>query len=183
MSYFNKIFGIYSEKNYFFIYFLGLKLKFKKKRDDIEVLLKKQKQDIENLMQRQKEDIKRFIEIQEKNKKEKIIEKLDSLINFENDLNRIIQENISTANIHQKTFPPYKNIHSGKTLILVATGPSAKYYKPIKNAIHIGVNRAYQLKDIDFKYYFVQDYLAVKEYIEDIINYQHETCEKFFGIN
>lgn len=91
----------------------------------------------------------------------------------------IIKEYISneviTANIiqdlHQKTFPQYKNCNLGKDIVIVACGPTMKFYKPIKDAIHIGLNKAYQNNQIKLDYIFAQDYSSIKTYIDEIINY------------
>jgi len=92
-----------------------------------------------------------------------------------------MQRVISTALLHQKTFSNYKNIHQGQEIVLVATGPSAKNYKHISNAIHIGVNRAFQIENIDLNYLFMVDY-GVKPYIKAANQYKPESCTKFYGL-
>ena len=42
---------------------------------------------------------------------------------------------------------------------MVGCGPSVKKYQPIKDAIHIGVNRAFLNDSYDLDYLFIQDYL------------------------
>ena len=98
--------------------------------------------------------------------------------------NRLQQTNISTAFLHQKTFLPFKNIYAEREIVIVASGPSAKYYtKPVKDAIHIAVNRSFLLENVNFDYIFIQDYSGpTKSYIEDLINYQPQSCAKFFGL-
>lgn len=99
------------------------------------------------------------------------------------ELNRIEQTNLSTARIHAETFPRFKNCHNGEKIVIVASGPTAKYYEPIKEAIHISVNRSFLLDNIDFKYAFIQDYSGpTQSYIEDLVNYKPDTCQKFFGL-
>lgn len=50
-------------------------------------------------------------------------------------------------------------------------------------AIHIGVNRAFQLNKVDFDYYFLQDYSGkTPEYIEELNNYRKNECVKFYGL-
>ena len=97
------------------------------------------------------------------------------------DLTGFIQRSISTAILHQKTFSRYKNIHQGQEIVLVATGPTAKDYKRIDGAIHIGVNRAFQFDGIDLHYLFMQDY-GVKPYIKEANQYKPESCTKFYGM-
>ena len=100
------------------------------------------------------------------------------------DVDRIIQNNVSTMFLHQKTFLPFRDCHKDKEIVIVASGPTAKYYtNPIEKAIHIGVNRSFQLETVDFNYIFIQDYSGpTKTYIEDLIAYRPETCQKFFGL-
>ena len=97
--------------------------------------------------------------------------------------NRIIQDNISTYNIHQKTFCHFKNINQGKDVVIVATGPTLQQFNPFdKEAIYIGVNSAFLYEKIKLNYLFMQDYFAVKKYILNSINYFPEYCIKFFGL-
>ncbi len=96
-------------------------------------------------------------------------------------INRIIEKKLSTFSIHQNTFSKFKNINKGKDIVIVATGPSLNKYRPIDNAIHLGVNRAISFNKIHYDYYFVQDYSgATPTYIKDIVKY--DNCIKFFGL-
>jgi hypothetical protein len=105
------------------------------------------------------------------------------LSNSENKINRLIQTNISTAYLHQRTFLSFKEIHKNQEIVILATGPSARYYEPIANAVHIGVNRAFSMNKVDLDYAFIQDYSGkTKEYIEDLNNYLPDKCKKFYGI-
>lgn len=120
-------------------------------------------------------------------KKEKEIfqtQKLSQQIfNMENNINRLIQNNISTAFLHQKTFTQFKGCHQGQEIVILATGPSAEKYQPIKNAIHIGVNRAFQLNKVNLDYIFLQDYSGKTiEYIDELDNYNKDKCIKFYGL-
>ena len=58
------------------------------------------------------------------------------------------------ANVHLKVFPQFRNINMGKDVVILATGSSMKKYKPIENAIHIGVNQAVLQNIVDLDYYF-----------------------------
>ena len=97
---------------------------------------------------------------------------------------RLNQTNLSTAFLHQKTFPPFKNKHAGQEIVIVATGPSADHYRPLPGAIHISVNRAFQLFDeISFQYAFIQDFTGkTPEYIDALDAYRPESCTKFYGL-
>ena len=152
MSYFNKFFGIYGDNKFTQINFLGKKFIIRKNN---------------------------FKKMSQKELLYEINSKLDYLISKEDDYNRLIQENISTALLHQKTFLPYKNIHQGENITLVGTGPSINYFHKPKNMLYIGVNKSYKIENIDFNYYFIQDYYAAKPYIEEVI--EKVNCQKFFG--
>lgn len=99
------------------------------------------------------------------------------------DLNNVIRRSISTAILHQKTFAQFKNIHQGQEIVIVATGPSANKYKRIDNAIHIGVNRAFKIDDINLRYLFMQDHKAVASFIKEANRYNPDSCMKFYGLS
>ena len=89
---------------------------------------------------------------------------------------------VYAQNLHSKVFPKYKNINYGREVVLVATGPSLNDYIPIDGAIHVGVNRAFMCDKICLDYLFMQDYLAVKDYIEESFNYKNKNLKRFYGI-
>ena len=113
----------------------------------------------------------------------KKLDKLTSANKFNyNRLRLEMQEELVFNNLilrdHAK-FLEYKNIYHDKDVVIVARGPSAaKYTNPLKNAIHIALNKAFKNPDIKFDYIFMHDYCAIKDYILDCINYP---CTKFFG--
>ena len=71
--------------------------------------------------------------------------------------NEFINTNI-VKNLHQKIFPPFKNIHAGQDVVIVGSGPTLNKYKVIDGAIHIGLNRTFENNSIKFDYIFAQDY-------------------------
>ncbi|MDR2341584.1 MAG: hypothetical protein LBD84_00890 [Campylobacteraceae bacterium] len=84
--------------------------------------------------------------------------------------------------LHTQSFKVYKNIYYGKDIVLIATGPSLNYFTvPIKNAIYVGVNKAFLYEKITLDYLFIQDYSATKEYIEKSINYKNSNLKRFYG--
>lgn len=102
-----------------------------------------------------------------------------------NTLYRLQQINLSTAFLHQKTFLPFKGIHEGDDIVLVASGVSADKYKVKEGAVHIGVNRSFQIDNyrIPMDYIFIQDFSGkTPEYIDDLDNYRPYDCTKFYGL-
>ncbi len=107
----------------------------------------------------------------------------DSLNQINNQFNQFNQVNLSTFNLHQKTFPRFKNINQGKDVVLLASGPTLRQYKPLENVINVGVNRSFQGTSEKFDYIFIQDYSGqTKSYIKKLNNYNKDTCIKFYGI-
>ena len=97
-------------------------------------------------------------------------------------IDSIVRLNVSTALLHQKTFMPYKNINNGKDVVVVATGPSVKLFKPIKDCVYIGINHAFLNTNLVFDYYFALDYYAVEKVMPELNAYRKGKCVKFYGI-
>lgn len=81
---------------------------------------------------------------------------------------------------HQKIFPKYRGINRGKTVVIVATGPTLDYYKPMPDVVHMGVNAAIWRKDIPFNYLFSMHYTEDFDFMKELLNY--EDAVKFLGI-
>lgn len=160
MGYFNKWLGIYGDIDKTIINFLGKCFVFKEA--DKKYLRKNQR--------------KLLVELNKK---------ADLLLADSANINRVIKENISTALLHKETFSPFKNIHNGKDIVLVATGPTSKYFEEFrqnhKDAIYIGVNKACLIKDIELDYYFSHDYDAIKDFIDKVVDFKPKR-EKFLGL-
>ena len=92
-----------------------------------------------------------------------------------------IQAIVSASVLHPKTFSQFRKTHQGQDVVIVATGPTVKNYKRINGAIHIGVNRAFMIENIDLRYLFMHDYVAVESYIKEANRYKGESCTKFYG--
>lgn len=95
-----------------------------------------------------------------------------------------ISRALSTMMMHQRTFLPYKNKAAGRDIVIVAGGPTAARFKPIPNAIYIGVNRAYKLSSVTLDYLFCQDYIAIQsgDTLDEIYAYRRGECVKFVGL-
>ena len=125
-----------------------------------------------------------------------LLDKKIQEIKYENSKSNLYRENLKSAIenlkpiieasvVHPETFGCYKNAFAEKDVVLVCTGPTAKYYTPLKNMIHIGVNGAIYLnKQLDFL--FVQDNTIKQKGNErlnlDINAYLPGICKKFYGI-
>lgn len=90
-----------------------------------------------------------------------------------------IDFSIQAMNLHQKFMPVFQGVNNGKDLVVVATGPSLKKYKRIFNVKHLGVNQSYKKEDLEFDYLFAQDSVLQAPYIDEIIDYRNEKCQKF----
>ncbi|MCX4276034.1 MAG: glycosyltransferase family 8 protein [Candidatus Gastranaerophilales bacterium] len=102
------------------------------------------------------------------------VEKINSNICKKN------EEAFMAYNLHKEVFPKYKGINKGRDVVVVATGPSLKNFKPIENACYIGVNRAFEYDRAKFDYLFLQDYSGpTRTYIDKFIKYD---AHKFLGI-
>lgn len=68
-----------------------------------------------------------------------------------------IDEQNEVCAVNSKTFEPYRNRFRGRKIVIFATGPSAQYYKPIPDAIHVGINYAWRREDVPLDYLFTID--------------------------
>lgn len=59
--------------------------------------------------------------------------------------------------MHTKQLKPYKNSCKDKIIVIVGSGPTLNHYKQIKNAVHIGLNRSFEKKDLSMDYIFAWD--------------------------
>lgn len=98
--------------------------------------------------------------------------RLDLLIKLQNEV----------VAVNTTAFTEYQNVHAGRDVVIVGSGPTLNKYIPIENAIHIGVNSVCTNKRIALDYYFTQDFggddCKIK-YGNDIIDL---SCKKFFGL-
>ncbi len=68
-----------------------------------------------------------------------------------------LDEQNEVCSLNSKTFEPFRNKFRNKKIVIFATGPSADYYDPISDAIHIGLNFAWKRKNIRLNYLFTND--------------------------
>ncbi len=99
---------------------------------------------------------------------------------------RIAQVNselVSAAILHQKVFPPYKNYCGGVSSIAVCgAGPSLKDYSPLPDTLHIALNRAFLFDKVSFDFIFAQDYVGIRDFQQELVNYRPNDCVKFLGM-
>ena len=84
--------------------------------------------------------------------------------------------------LHKKTFSRFRDIYTGRDVVVVGCGPSLNYYRQIKGAIHIGVNRSFLANNVTLDYLFMQDWLNIGDIIADACEYRKNECIKFFGL-
>lgn len=84
-----------------------------------------------------------------------------------------------------KNFIPYKNCNIGKEIVILAGGPTFKYYNNAlcnSNIIKCGINGIIALVD-DLDYLITEDYFVDDENLNNKIdNYKGNNCKKFYGI-
>ena len=101
-------------------------------------------------------------------------------IKFEIEKSRLLARmDMLAKRLHPSTFAKYKNAFENKDVVLIATGPSLANFKPIENAIYIGVNSAFRYEKVKLDYLFMCDYPNVSSYIEEAGNC---LAIKFYGI-
>ena len=88
---------------------------------------------------------------------------------------------IQCQQLHKETFGIYKNSFKGKDVVLVASGPTAKFHKAKDDVIYVGVNNACLLDNVKLDYLFCQDFYMNEEKKNAIVNYRKGFCQKFFG--
>ena len=110
-------------------------------------------------------------------------ERMADLFNYINEKTERLSEQINLQNeiaaTNTAAFEEYKNKYSGQEIVVLGAGPSLNYYKPIANAIHIGVNKLCQYNNIELDYYFTQDFVNPSPFINDISKLK---CKVFLGI-
>lgn len=79
---------------------------------------------------------------------------------------------------HKASFSEFKGCHRGKTVAVIATGPSLNNYTPVRNVPCIGVNSSFLKEGIHLDYYFLGHYIP--EWIEQM---KDCTFVKFFERN
>ncbi len=129
-------------------------------------------------------DIVKFLGVKFKfnNYKRMLDEALFKLTNIEKQNIKVISKMNAISNLHNKVFPKYKNVNEGRDVALIATGPSLANFKPIENAVYVGVNRAFKYDKVEFDYLFLQDYSGpTRSYIDDFVNYKSDKTRKFLG--
>ncbi len=70
---------------------------------------------------------------------------------------RLIEMQDEISFVNKEAFDGMKSCFKDREVVVVGTGPTLSKYKPIENAIHIGVNGAWKHRDIQLDYYFIQD--------------------------
>ena len=96
----------------------------------------------------------------------------------------MVTENVKrlfTVYSQNQVFSKFKGIHFGQNIIIVGAGPSVNKFKPIENAVYIGLNRAFKFSNIKFDYLFAIDKMGIEDYYYDFFSYRNGQCIKFVG--
>ena len=80
---------------------------------------------------------------------------------------------------HTESFGKYKNAFVNRDVVVLGSGPTLNEYKPIKNAIHVGVNTTYEAVQLD--YLFVSDFDPAYRTQAFYDGIEQLDCEKFFA--
>ncbi len=83
--------------------------------------------------------------------------------------------------LHQSTFPQFRNIHRGQSIAICGAGPTLSFYEPLKNCIHVGVNKVFQNPKLALDYAFILDYKVGRNYLRNLSEYRLGKCKKFYG--
>jgi len=80
--------------------------------------------------------------------------------------------------IHKASFAEFRGYYRGRTVAVVATGPSLNFYIQVKGIPHIGTNSSFLKEGLQLDYYFIRHYIP--EWCDKLKNYDFI---KFFGRN
>ena len=94
---------------------------------------------------------------------------------------------IKAQNVHAH-FKKYWKCHTGQSVVLIAPGPTAKYYETLQHLPHIGANGSIYMEKVKLDYLFVQDHpvnrkdARLSDLDADALKYEGNNCKKFFAI-
>jgi hypothetical protein len=104
-----------------------------------------------------------------------------------NQMNYTTREEIIATNF--PTFDQYRDRNRSKDIVLVASGPTLRFYTELKPAEHIGVNSVAHWEQSDeLDYYFVQDFsigiAGIRERAMSMYDaVANKRCERFVGVS
>jgi len=93
----------------------------------------------------------------------------------------LIYNSSTSAITHQKIFGEYKGKFFGQEVVLVAAGPTARGYRPVKGAVHVGCNRSFMLESLALDFLFLADFRGISSFMQEFIDYKGNNCVKFIG--
>ena len=73
------------------------------------------------------------------------------------DMENQIASQYEIRQTHTESFAEYRNAFGGRKIVIVASDPTARYYQPLPDAIHIALNFAWRREDIPFDFLFTGD--------------------------
>ena len=105
---------------------------------------------------------------------------MNHVISEINDLKYRVAEQNDVHYTNSKAFSEYRNCFRGKKVVIVATGPTVKHYKPISEALHIGLNRAGLMEDISLNFLCTVDGFANDQHSSKIEQTFNKIQDKIF---
>ena len=93
----------------------------------------------------------------------------------------ISQRLITAAFWHPQIFKQYRGCFRGKKVVLIGAGPTLLQFRPIKDAIYVGCNRAFKYDKVNFDFLWTIDNIGIQNWFEDFLNYRVGKCVKFIG--
>ena len=93
---------------------------------------------------------------------------------------------IPAVKTHTCVFSKYKGMYKGRTIVILGSGPTLRFYNMLKNAVHIGVNHTFTIDQLKLDYLFVQDNLGIGDAENPDMQhranvYRGKVCKKFYG--
>ena len=86
-----------------------------------------------------------------------------------------ISKFVGASIINHETFSQYKDYCKGKNIVICGAGTSLKNYVPLKDAVHIALNRSFLFDKVDFDFIYVQDFDGIKMIQDELENYKPDS--------
>lgn len=85
------------------------------------------------------------------------------------------------SHYNSRAFSEFKGAFTGRDVVLLAAGPSVNDFKPIPDAIYIGMNRSFLYDKVQLDFLFAIDMLGIESFMDGFAEYCGNNCIKFIG--